>query len=134
MTDASSDPYRQAIGQVVKKAMQRRLIPAASPAPPGNVKGQCDVCNRNVLETEYRIKNSVGMYRHKECYDAVVARKLHDIRASAFKEKNLQDILKKNQIVGGVIKGVCGECHQNVTDDHERVKVGDTYYHVICPK
>ena len=120
--------------QVIKGIMLRRLHPVASPAPPGNVKGQCDVCKRSVLETEDRIKNSEGMYRHKECDDAVVARKLRDIRASAFKEKSLLEILKKNQIVGGAIKGVCGECHQNVTDDHERVKVGDTYYHVICPK
>jgi hypothetical protein len=94
--------------------------PAVNPAkkPP-----TCFYCGGSVTTRASIAWSKKNHLLHKHCKEIMQIIKDHDI-------VTIRDSCKK---VGGLFKGSCGECKKPVTDDHFRVRVDDTYYHVICP-
>ena len=110
------NPAAKPANSVVKPAENPGVKPAKKPPT-------CFYCGGSVTTRASIAWSEKNHLLHKHCKERMQIIKDHGY-------DTIRDSCKK---VGGLFKGSCGECKKPVTDDHFRVRVDDTYYHVICP-
>lgn len=99
---------------------------------------RCMHCGEGFIET-YDIDPLAlrkFMILHRKCSKDINDQKI-SLRDEIIKKSNLKDVKESCEKINGELKGICGDCGNQVTDENARVRIDhynkSTYYHAICP-